>query len=252
MSNYRWLIACSAIACLIPLGGLAYQDSGDLVTQETVAVPPAPPALPSVPAAPAAPLSDRLEATAYGYATAPANPFNRAAPAQLAYTLRSDGQSEGNLIRQIKEAENDEEREAAIDEARQELEEVYDQYLESSEQQIEQLEKQLEELRSHLEKRREAKSRLVDLKLELLISQADGIGWPGDGRFPGGGAMSVFSSPSFPFQIQGEASGRRGAADSGLRYRVQQEVERARAVEEAKEAIDAIERSERARLRRGR
>ncbi|MBL8890378.1 MAG: DUF1559 domain-containing protein [Planctomycetaceae bacterium] len=54
----------------------------------------------------------------------------------------------------------------------------YDSHIKTYEQQVAELEQRLAGLREQVQKRRDAKSRLVALKLELLLSQAEGIGWP--------------------------------------------------------------------------
>ena len=43
------------------------------------------------------------------------------------------------------------------------------------------LAERLDKLRGQLVKRKDAKSRMVELKLEMVLSQADGLGWPDDG-----------------------------------------------------------------------
>jgi len=56
----------------------------------------------------------------------------------------------------------------------------YDQHLSRHEQQVEELEARVAKLRQQLERRQAAKAKLVELRLELMLSQADGLGWPGD------------------------------------------------------------------------
>ncbi len=58
------------------------------------------------------------------------------------------------------------------------LNKQYEAHVEQYEQQIAGLESRLAKLRDHVQKRRDAKNRLVALKLELLLSQAEGMGWP--------------------------------------------------------------------------
>lgn len=58
------------------------------------------------------------------------------------------------------------------------LNKQYEAHVEQYEQQIAGLESRLAKLRDHVQKRRDAQSRLVALKLELLLSQAEGMGWP--------------------------------------------------------------------------
>ena len=58
------------------------------------------------------------------------------------------------------------------------LTQQYNAHVQQYEQQVAELENRLAKLREHVQKRSDAKSRLVALKLELLLSQAEGMGWP--------------------------------------------------------------------------
>lgn len=109
-----------------------------------------------------------------------------------------------DAIRDYKDADDDSDRQAAVEKIREELNKQYDRFLEHQVEEIEQLEKRISELRDQIEKRRDAKSRMVDLKLEMVLSHADGLGWP---EGPGGfrGAMSLGptqlmspGAPAFP------------------------------------------------------
>ncbi len=54
----------------------------------------------------------------------------------------------------------------------------YDRHLSQHVQQVEELEARVAKLRQQLDRRQAAKARLVELRLELMLSQADGLGWP--------------------------------------------------------------------------
>lgn len=77
------------------------------------------------------------------------------------------------------------------------LTQQYDAHVQQYEQQVAELENRLAKLREHVQKRRDAKSRLVALKLELLLSQAEGMGWPE--AFPnpplGSGGLTALPGP---------------------------------------------------------
>jgi molybdopterin converting factor small subunit len=75
-------------------------------------------------------------------------------------------------------AESDEDRNAAKGGLQSELETQYDAFIDQQGKQVEELEERLAKLKEQLQKRREAKSRMVDLKLQMVLSQADGLGWP--------------------------------------------------------------------------
>jgi hypothetical protein len=67
-------------------------------------------------------------------------------------------------------------RQSAKEKASELLATIYDELLNGQEQEINALEKRVVELREQLGRRREAKSRMVELKLEILLSQTDGLG----------------------------------------------------------------------------
>lgn len=75
-------------------------------------------------------------------------------------------------------ANDAEARQGAKEKASQALATIYDELLNSQEQEIDALEKRVVELREQLGRRRQAKSKMVELKLEMLLSQTDGLGWP--------------------------------------------------------------------------
>ncbi|MDP1560827.1 MAG: DUF1559 domain-containing protein [Pirellulaceae bacterium] len=80
------------------------------------------------------------------------------------------------------------------------LTQQYDAHVQQYEQQVAELESRLAKLREHVQKRRDAKSRLVALKLELLLSQAEGMGWPeAFSNSPlGSGEPTMFPGPPSP------------------------------------------------------
>ncbi len=86
-------------------------------------------------------------------------------------------------VQELKKAKTDEEKQAAQDAVKVELEKLYDVYLAQNEKQLQQLEERLVKLRDQLEKRKQAKEKLVDLRLQMMISEAEGLGWPGNSNF---------------------------------------------------------------------
>ncbi|MFN7573730.1 MAG: hypothetical protein ACK5SA_01590 [Planctomycetota bacterium] len=61
------------------------------------------------------------------------------------------------------------------------LEKRYDLFVEGQSKQVEELEARLAKLKEQLDKRRAAKERVVELKLQMVLSQADGLGFPESG-----------------------------------------------------------------------
>ncbi|MEM8734670.1 MAG: hypothetical protein AAGG44_10635, partial [Planctomycetota bacterium] len=80
------------------------------------------------------------------------------------------------------------------------LDKQFESDLDSREKQIAELETQIDKLRAQIKKRRAAKERLIDLRVELMINEAEGLGFPSSwnsrGRFPG--SSSFFSYPAAP------------------------------------------------------
>lgn len=84
---------------------------------------------------------------------------------KLVQTLKADDVSETD-------------RSSAKDELTAVLAKQFDEDLTARENRIAQLEDQLKSLREQITKRRDAKNRLIDLRIELLINEADGLGFP--------------------------------------------------------------------------
>lgn len=109
---------------------------------------------------------------------------------QLMNTLRSlQGRLPGETAEQNSDLEiqkairayldsADENKSVARENLRELLAEKYDEFLEQQQQEIDQLKERIGKLEEHLQRRREAKDRMVDLRLEMTISELDGLGWP--------------------------------------------------------------------------
>ncbi|MEM7456203.1 MAG: hypothetical protein AAF456_17790 [Planctomycetota bacterium] len=93
-------------------------------------------------------------------------------------------------VSQLAQAEGEDQRDEAITQIEQALGDQYDEYLEYDQQRLDQMRERLERLEEQFQKRQEAKERMVELKLEMIVSEADGIGWP-DGR----GGSGYFRRP---------------------------------------------------------
>jgi hypothetical protein len=114
-------------------------------------------------------------------------PFASTGPAAM-HWAHAGGQPSAEQMKLMKElktlgkkyqtSDSEDDKSKAKQGMREILGQQYDAFLETQDKQIEELEARIEELRSKLAKRREAKDRMVDLKLEMLISEADGLGWP--------------------------------------------------------------------------
>jgi hypothetical protein len=78
-------------------------------------------------------------------------------------------------------AADDAARSKAAADLKANLEKQYDKFVEGQSKQIEEMEKRLAKLKEQLDKRRAAKERVVDLKLQMVLSQAEGLGFPESG-----------------------------------------------------------------------
>lgn len=119
-----------------------------------------------------------------GVATAPAGQLNTT----VASVYRADaGRSQSSValnkaIKAYRDSKVDSaERREAREKVASSLSTLYDDHLADQEKQIAALAERLDKLRGQLVKRKDAKARMVELKLEMVLSQADGLGWPDDG-----------------------------------------------------------------------
>ena len=90
---------------------------------------------------------------------------------------RSADPIEGAL-EEFKEAESETDKADARAKLRELLNGEYDRLMEFEAQELKKLEQRLAELREQLDRRRAAKAKMVDLRLETLVSEAEGFGWP--------------------------------------------------------------------------
>ncbi len=89
------------------------------------------------------------------------------------------GSSEINkVIRQLKEAKDDDAREAALDALQTALAADYDTRLDAYETEIDRMQSELDEMRDLLVRRRAAKRDMIQLRMQLLEAEAVGLGWP--------------------------------------------------------------------------
>ena len=124
-------------------------------------------------------------AAAAGVATAPADRLNTTIAS--VYRAEAAGRSQSSValnkaIKAYRDSKVDSaERREAREKVSSSLSTLYDEHLADQEKQIAVLAERLDKLRGQLVKRKDAKSRMVELKLEMVLSQADGLGWPDDG-----------------------------------------------------------------------
>lgn len=149
------------------------------------------------PAAPAGalPLLDSVSVSnpPFGTAVAVAPNGQRYEIARPTFQSSATGQLLNKALKAYRDAKPDSaERREARKNVAEGLSKLYDESLENQAKQIEELSQRLENLREQLGKRRDAKARMVELKLEMVLSQAEGLGFPesSDAQFRGGPVSS--------------------------------------------------------------
>lgn len=177
MKNY---LGMSCIGLVIAVG--AFVQGQDPGTEPFSVAEPSPPVASVDPVLPGpGPLApDVLEPSPFGPTSA---------------TTRRVGNDLQKALQEFSSAESDDDKSDAKKKVKSELEKQYDAFLERDQARVDQLFDRLKKLEEQLERRKEAKDRLVELKLEMLISQAEGLGWPSDNSgmiFRTPGASSPF------------------------------------------------------------
>jgi hypothetical protein len=101
-------------------------------------------------------------------------------------------------VAKLRAAKSDDDKAEAREELKAALEEQFDEYLEHQSKELERLEAKLSKLRDQWEKRKDAKDEVVELRLQTLENEANGLGWPSG--FPGAtGVWSFNVDPSVEF-----------------------------------------------------
>jgi len=81
------------------------------------------------------------------------------------------------LAKQYAKAEKDDEKKEIRKKLSEVLAKQFDQHVQQQQKELEDLEKQIASLRNTVKKRVDAKTAIVDFRLEQLIKEADGMGW---------------------------------------------------------------------------
>jgi hypothetical protein len=82
------------------------------------------------------------------------------------------------VLNAIKDAESNTDKQESITKLRGLLEEQYDDSLDAYGRHLDEMEKKIAELREQLQRRRDARAEMVDLRVKMLVSEAEGLGWP--------------------------------------------------------------------------
>jgi hypothetical protein len=101
-------------------------------------------------------------------------------------------------IRLLHESKDEEARKKAADTIREQLNAQFDRDLKRREKELADIEARLKTLREQVEKRKAARDRIVGLRLDTIVNEADGLGFPAD---------SVGSANNFPSRNRSAAGG---------------------------------------------
>ena len=86
-------------------------------------------------------------------------------------------QKTGAVLQQYREAGDEEKRTAARDALNKLLDEHFEMRVQQREKQLDELKTRIAKLTAQLEQRRKAKGQIIDLRLKVLINEADGLGF---------------------------------------------------------------------------
>lgn len=129
-----------------------------------------------------------------GFATrqplATARPAARRPAASRQNEFRSEVSS---LVRQLRQAEGQEEQEKIMNGLRELFAHYFDTDLEARQKQVDELKDRIADLEAQIEKRREAKDEIIDLQLKVIRNEAEGLGFYSELSLDG--AVETFLSP---------------------------------------------------------
>lgn len=103
-------------------------------------------------------------------------PAPMASPAIAGHRMANDEMQKA--LANIKDAESEADKDKAKETLRGLLEDQYDKSLDQYAEYLDEMQKKISDLREQLDRRREAKMEMVELRLQVLVSDADGLGWP--------------------------------------------------------------------------
>lgn len=99
-------------------------------------------------------------------------------PGDARFGMRRKASPLNVALAAIKDAKDETDKEKAREVLSKVLGEQYDRNLAAHEKALQQMEQRLAKLREQLSRRRSAKGRMVELRMQTLISEAEGLGWP--------------------------------------------------------------------------
>ncbi len=119
------------------------------------------------------------------------------------------------LTQALKATESDSEKSDLQDEIRDLLESEYDRQLNKQNAKLVEMEQRLEKLRDQYNRQKDAKDKLVEMRMTSIVSDVEGLGWPTDRR----GRDSSKWKPAIAEPFKGPVPGR--WTEQAMPYRIQ-------------------------------
>ena len=102
-------------------------------------------------------------------------PRLQSVPGVARYTVQDDAVRAA--LKSIQESDSDEVREEAESQLRKALREQFEADIKHRQQELEAIAARLKEMRSKLDKRMESAEQIIDLRMQVLLQDAEGLGW---------------------------------------------------------------------------
>jgi hypothetical protein len=122
--------------------------------------------------------------------------------------IRMEMQKLDRATQSLRNAKDEPSRKAAIAEIREQLNAQFDRDLKRRADELTAIEERLKALQAQVQKRKDAREQIIDLRLNTMINEADGLGFPDErqSQFPAsrggnGSGLPGFSGPAPEFPV---------------------------------------------------
>ena len=134
------------------------------------------------------------------------------APGGSGFFVPSSQDSSGQLVQQYVKAEKEEDKKEIRKKLAEALGKQFEAHMKQQQDELAALEKQINDLKNIMKKRQEAKTTIIDRRMDQLIQDAEGLGWtaPGSPHQPRAlwqQASPYYRSPTAVGRPAGEAKG---------------------------------------------
>ncbi len=111
---------------------------------------------------------------------------------------RPSSQESVQLAQQYVKTTKEDEKKKILEKLTEVLNQQFDQHIQQQQKELEDLEKQIADLRTLLKKRTDAKTKIVQRRIDQLVQEAEGLGWnsPASPHAPASGLGGVFAPKS--------------------------------------------------------